>query len=130
MLITLGRASSARAWLPRVLVREFFGPSDRDQFLVYVEMQAGSRIQATDDVTRRISQWLEDRETNPEVTSHIAYVGTGGPRFFLSLSPLDPDPNVAFLVVNTETGNRVPAVIAQDGVSAFSRTRCLKLPRA
>ena len=95
------------------LVREFFGPSDRNQFLVYVEMQAGSRIQATDDVTRRISQWLEDRETNPEVTSHIAYVGTGGPRFFLSLSPLDPDPNVAFLVVNTETGNQVPAVIAR-----------------
>jgi multidrug efflux pump subunit AcrB len=93
------------------LVREFFGPSDRNQFLAYVELPAGSRIHATDAVTRRVSAWLQDREVNPEVTSHIAYVGTGGPRFFLSLSPLDPDPHVAFLVINTETGDQVPAVI-------------------
>ena len=93
------------------LVKEFFGPSDRNQFLVYVDMPAGYRIEATDDVVQRLAAWLSDKEVNPEVTSTIAYVGTGGPRFFLVLSPLDPDPHVAFLVVNTESNEQVPGVV-------------------
>ena len=93
------------------IVREFFGPSDRNQFLVYIYLPAGSRISATDEVTRQFTQWLADKEINPEVTSTISYVGTGGPRFFLSLSPVDPDPHVAFAVVNTETGDQVPEVV-------------------
>jgi multidrug efflux pump subunit AcrB len=75
-----------------ILVKEFFGPSDRNQFLIYVDLPAGYRIETTDEVVRRLTAWLSDKEANPEVTSTIAYVGTGGPRFFLVLSPLDPDP--------------------------------------
>ncbi len=94
-----------------LIVREFFGPSDRNQFLVYIYLPAGSRITATDEVVRQFTAWLEDEEINPEVTSNIAYVGTGGPRFFLSLSPVDPDTHVAFAVVNTETAEQAPAVV-------------------
>lgn len=93
------------------LVRTFFGPSDRNQFLIYLDLPAGSRVEATDEVTRRLTGWLNDKEINPEITSTVAYVGTGGPRFFLSLSPVDPDPHVAFAVVNTENGDQVPEVI-------------------
>ena len=110
IMITLAGLLGA-GFVASTLVREFFGPSDRNQFLAYIELPAGSRIQTTDEVTRRVSQWLEDQSINPEVTSHIAYVGTGGPRFFLSLSPFDPDPNMAFLVVNTENGDQVTTVI-------------------
>ena len=35
----------------------------------------------------------------------------GGPRFFLSLSPLDPDPHLATIIVNTETSKQVPAAV-------------------
>lgn len=94
-----------------ILVKEFFGPSDRNQFLVYVDLPAGYRIEATDSVVKRLTTWLSDKKVNPEVTSTIAYVGTGGPRFFLVLSPLDPDPHVAFLVVNTENSDQVPALL-------------------
>jgi multidrug efflux pump subunit AcrB len=93
------------------VVKEFFGPSDRNQFLVYIYLPAGSRITATDEVVRQFTAWLEDEEINPEITSSIAYVGTGGPRFFLSLSPVDPDPNVAFAVVNAEKADQVPEVV-------------------
>jgi multidrug efflux pump subunit AcrB len=93
------------------VVREFFGPSDRNQFLVYIYLPAGSRITATDEVVRQFTAWLEDDEVNPEVANHIAYVGTGGPRFFLSLSPIDPDPHVAFAVVNTERADQTPEVV-------------------
>jgi multidrug efflux pump subunit AcrB len=98
-------------WIASLLVKEFFGPSDRNQFLIYVDLPAGYRIEATDDIVKRLTSWLGDEEKNPEVTSTIAYVGTGGPRFFLVLSPLDPDPHVAFLVVNTQSNEQVPKLI-------------------
>jgi multidrug efflux pump subunit AcrB len=93
------------------LVREFFGSSDRNQFLMYVDLPAGSNIRATDEVIKRLTGWLSDKNENPEITSTIAYVGTGGPRFFLTLSPPDPDPHVSSLVINTESPDQVPAVI-------------------
>jgi multidrug efflux pump subunit AcrB len=98
-------------FIASLLVREFFGPSDRNQFLVYVDLPAGYRIETTDDVVQQLTTWLADTEKNPEITSTIAYVGTGGPRFFLVLSPLDPDPHVAFVVVNTNTIEVVPEIV-------------------
>ena len=94
-----------------LLVREFFGPSDRNQFLVYVDLPAGYRIESTDNTVRRLVAWLSDKTENPEVTSTIAYVGNGGPRFFLVLSPVQPNPHVAFLVVNTERNEDAPVVV-------------------
>jgi len=111
VLVAAGAAIIFGGFISTLLVREFFGASDRNQFLVYVDLPAGYRIEATDDVVKRLTSWLEDKEKNPEVTSTIAYVGTGGPRFFLVLSPLDPDPHVAFLVVNTQTNDQVPTVV-------------------
>ena len=93
------------------LTKEFFGPSERNQFLIYLDMPAGTRISATDQTVQRLTTWLADKQENPEIASTIAYVGTGGPRFFLVLSPLDPDSNVAFLVVNTETADQVPPLV-------------------
>ena len=98
-------------FIASLLVREFFGPSDRNQFLVYVDLPAGYRIESTDEVVQQLTGWLADKEKNPEITSTIAYVGTGGPRFFLVLSPLDPDPHVAFVVVNTESPDPVPELV-------------------
>ena len=94
-----------------LLVREFFGPSDRNQFLVYLDLPAGYRIESTDEVVKRLITWLSNKEINPEVTRTIAYVGTGGPRFFLVLSPVQPNPHVAFLVVNTEASKQVKPLI-------------------
>ena len=94
------------------LVREFFGPStDRNQFLVYVDLPAGHRIETTDETVQRLTAWLSDKTVNPEVESTIAYVGSGGPRFFLVLSPVQPNPHVAFLVVDTKTSEQVPVVM-------------------
>jgi multidrug efflux pump subunit AcrB len=95
----------------RLLVREFFGTSDRNQLLVYVDLPAGDNIRTTDKVVQRLTSWLSDKSQNPEITNTIAYVATGGPRFFLALSPFDPDPNRAFLIVNTENDEQVPEVV-------------------
>ena len=60
---------------------------------------------------------VADRDINPEITSHVAYVGHGGPRFFLALSPVEPDPHRAFVLVNTGAVHDVGPLI--DRVNAF-----------
>lgn len=93
------------------VVKEFFPASDRNQVLVYLDMPAGTSVRETEAATKELSAWLSDKDENPEVASNIAYVGDGGPRFYLSLPPMDPDPHLAFVVVNTETPAQVPALI-------------------
>ena len=95
-------------YLGSTLVREMFGHSDRNQFLIYVDLPAGYNIDTTQDVVQRLTDWLEDDEANPDITGSIAYVGTGGPRFVLVLAPFDPDPHRAFIIATTETGEQVP----------------------
>jgi len=91
--------------------KEFFPLGDRNEFLIYVNFEAGTDIRETEREIRKLTSWLSDEDQNPEVLSNIAYVGSGGPRFFLSLTPLDPDPHVAFVHVRTKTLDDVGTVI-------------------
>jgi multidrug efflux pump subunit AcrB len=52
---------------------------------------------------------VADEGANPDNTSSVFYVGSGGPRFFLALAPVDPAPHVAFGVVNTNSAAAVAA---------------------
>jgi len=96
---------------------EFFPLGDRNQFLVYLDFEAGTDVRETQAELRKLTAWLADKNTNPEVSSHVAYVGYGGPRFFLALTPVDSDPNRAFVLVNTRSVDDVGPVI--DRVNAF-----------
>jgi multidrug efflux pump subunit AcrB len=93
--------------VPRIL----FPNGDRNQYTVNLDFPAGTHISATDRSVQGFCAWLQDKDKNPEITGSIAYVANGGPRFFLSLSPADPDPNSAFVIVNTQTGDQVPDLI-------------------
>jgi multidrug efflux pump len=95
----------------RYVVSEFFPANDRNQFLLYVDLEAGASIDETTRIAQSLSAWFQDKSVNPEVTGTIAYAGSGGPRFFLSLAPIDPDPHVAFMLVETHTNEQVPEVI-------------------
>ena len=89
----------------------FFPPGDRNQFLAYLDFPAGTRIDRTAAAVEEISAWLQDKSVNPEITGTVAYVGSGGPRFFLSLAPDDPDPHTAFIIINTESDKQVPTLV-------------------
>jgi multidrug efflux pump subunit AcrB len=91
----------------------FFPGGDRNQYLVYLDLPAGTRIEETDRTVRKLSAWLQDKKENPEITGTIGYVANGGPRFFLSLAPVDPDPFVGFLIVNTETSKEVSELVTR-----------------
>lgn len=96
---------------------EFFPLGDRNQLLVYLDFEAGTDIRESEAKMRTLTRWLSDKDANPEVTSNTAYVGYGGPRFFLALAPVDPDPHRAFVMVNTKSVDDVGPVI--DRVNAF-----------
>ncbi len=90
---------------------EFFPLGERSQFLVYLDFEAGTDIRAVNPRVRQLTGWLADKDASPEITSHVAYVGGGGPRFFLSLSPVDPDPHRAFVLINTARAEDVAPLI-------------------
>ena len=85
------------------LKSEMFPLSERAEFLVYVDLPKGSAISATRDEALAIEAWLRDADQNPEIANTTLFVGHGGPRFYLALSPADTDPSSAFFVVNTHT---------------------------
>jgi multidrug efflux pump len=94
-----------------LVTKTFFPPGDRNQYLLYLDFPAGTRVEETNATVRRISDWLGDKKDNPDLTGNVAYVGNGGPRFYLSLAPDDPDDNYAFIIANTETPDQVPECV-------------------
>ena len=111
VLILTAGIFAAAVYAFTFIPQSFFPSGDRNQYLIYLDLPAGTRIEETDRTVREVSAWLQDKNENPEVTGTIAYVGNGGPRFFLSLAPVDPDPFVAFLIVNTESSEQVPELV-------------------
>jgi multidrug efflux pump subunit AcrB len=111
VLAVTGGLFAASLYMFTFIPQAFFPSGDRNQYLIYLDLPAGTRIEETDWTVRELSVWLQDKKENPEITGTIGYVGNGGPRFFLSLSPMDPDPFTAFLIVNTETNKQVPELV-------------------
>ncbi|MEL7213840.1 MAG: efflux RND transporter permease subunit [Pseudomonadota bacterium] len=89
----------------------FLPPSDRDQFQIPFEISPGSPPEETLRAVQDLSDFLNDLERNPDVTSHIAYIGSGGPRFILGLSPPTAATHRAFLVVNTKAGADIANIV-------------------
>jgi multidrug efflux pump subunit AcrB len=84
------------------LPKQMFPLSERNQFLIYMNMPDGTAISETEARALDVSRWLANPKENPEIESHIVYVGEGGPRFYLTLTPVPPDPASAFFLVNTK----------------------------
>ncbi len=103
----------ASTWIFGFIPKRSLGPSERNQFTVYLDLPAEAAIAQTIGAARRLSNFLNDDARNPEVTDVLSYVGAGGPRFFLALSPNDPQPNKAFMVINTQSADQIETVMAR-----------------
>ena len=62
------------------LPKQMFPLSERNQFLVYMNMPDGTDISETERRALEYRQWLADQAANPEIASQILYVGDGGPQ--------------------------------------------------
>ncbi len=100
--------------------KTFFPASERAQLQVTVRLPVGSNTYATGEVVNRLQAWLLDKKQNPEVKSLVSYVATGGPRFYLSLSPIDGFPNNGYFIVNLDRFEDVDALAAKVRTYAFA----------
>ncbi len=98
-------------WLIALVPEQFFPRSERAEFMIYVDLPAGASLLDTDRTVSALVDWLVDEEVNPEVERTIAYVGIGGPRFFLTVAPIDPTPHRGFLVVGLDSHEQVQPMI-------------------
>jgi multidrug efflux pump subunit AcrB len=82
--------------------KEFFPGSDRTQLLMYLDFPPDTPSTEVDRRMQDVFTFLNDRETLPHVNNYAGYVGFGGPRFVLSLTPIDPIPYKGFVMVNVD----------------------------
>lgn len=95
------------------LKSEMFPLSERADFLIYMDMPKGTAISETEEQALTVDKWLSDKSANPDVVNTTIFIGDGGPRFYLSLNPADPDPASAFFVVNTSSGEASTLLVSR-----------------
>ncbi|MEM0951615.1 MAG: efflux RND transporter permease subunit [Cyanobacteria bacterium P01_H01_bin.74] len=96
------------AWGMQFVPKLFFPPNDRDMFLIDFWQPYGVDIYTTLNRANRLTRFLE---AQPEVTTVSNFVGNGGPRWYLSLTPENPNLSYAFFMVKTKDNASVDAVL-------------------
>ena len=91
-------------WAGRFVPNIFFPPNERGQFVVDFELPLGVDISETESRLGELEHWLLDEHAD-EIRSVSAWIGNGGPRWYLSLQPEPANPNYAFLSVLTYSDN-------------------------
>jgi multidrug efflux pump subunit AcrB len=86
-------------WLFSTVPQQFMPQSDRPQLLVDVKLPNGYGIRESERQVRELAAWLEDENENPEVLQTLTYVGSGGVRFFVTISPEPSAENMGFILV-------------------------------
>ena len=80
----------------RFVPQQFFPDSQRLELMVDLELAEGASLRATDAAARRLEALLDGQEG---IENHVAYVGSGSPRFYLPLDQQLPQTNLAQFVV-------------------------------
>lgn len=88
----------------------FFPPMEREMLLVELQLPAGTDASITKARVQEVELLLQDR---PEVVSVGAMIGSGGPRWYLSLDPEQANPAYALLMVHTRTPQDVDPLIPE-----------------
>ncbi|MCF2909358.1 efflux RND transporter permease subunit [Pseudoalteromonas sp. DL2-H2.2] len=88
----------------------FFPNSAMTKFMVDVWKPQGSRLQATSDDISKIEQHLLQDERVKTVSS---FIGEGSPRFYLPVSPENPNPAFGQLIVNVHNYEDSEAVTSE-----------------
>jgi multidrug efflux pump subunit AcrB len=103
LLLTVGGTAAFRL-VPTI----FFPPNDREMFTVEFWQPFGTDVRVTAERLADLEAHLLSREG---VLSLGAFIGSGGPRWYLSLDPEQNNPNYAFVIVNTKSLENVGPLI-------------------
>ncbi len=88
---------------------EQFPESERSEVLVYMDMPKAAHIEDTIRIASSVGRWINNKDENPGIKDQILYVGFGGPRFYLALSPAERSPSSAFFLVNATSHEEATA---------------------
>ncbi len=91
-------------WGFKFIPNIFFPPNDRNQCIVDFSLPLGTDISETEHQIQALEQWLLT-EKKDQVESVSSWIGEGGPRWYLSLSVEQANPNYGLLSVLTRTDN-------------------------
>lgn len=91
---------------------KFFPDSDRAQVLAYIDLPAGTTMRETQRSLQEVFALLDNKERYRHVDNYAAYGGFGGPRFVLSLTPITPESNKAFIMLNLADRKHQDEIIA------------------
>lgn len=100
----------------------FFPPSDRAYFKLDLELPVGTRIEATELITKKVENFIQkellvnnfnNNVQQQGVTSWVTYIGSGGPRFLLTHSPKPSSSNYALMVINVTSFEVIDEVMAK-----------------
>lgn len=110
-LVVVFAALVASLMLFRFVPKVFFPSSERTQLQIIIDAPVGSNSYAVLNAIKPLSAWLMDEKKNPAVINHVAYIANGGPRFYLGLDPIDPDPFRAYMIANVKTPEDIPPLL-------------------
>lgn len=87
---------------------QFFPSAERNQFTIDVWLPEGARIEATDQVLRRLER---DLQADARVRACATFLGTSAPRFYYNVNPEPPADNFGQLLVNTRDVGETPSFV-------------------
>ena len=80
--------------------KQFFPNSTRLELNVELRLPEGASIAAIDAEVKRLEAWLDKDKTEfDQIAHYIAYIGSGSPRYYLSLDQQLPASNVGQFVI-------------------------------
>ncbi len=106
VLIGMGLALVGGAVGVATSPQKSFPGSDRAQIITYLDLPADATTNRTIAEIEALLPTLTDDRFD-WLVDQVAYVGFGGPRFVLSLTPVDPAPNRAVLIMNVEGSDKM-----------------------
>ncbi len=114
-------------WLFSLVPVQFMPQSDRPQIMVDVKLPNGYGIRESDRRIRELVAWLEDESENPEILQTLAYVGSGGVRFFVTISPEPAAANMGFVLITVGSLEEVEPLLARLRAHALQHFPALDL---
>ena len=103
----------------RLVPNIFFPPNERGQFIADFELPLGTDINETEAQISRFEKWMLS-EHRDEIRSISSWIGNGGPRWYLSLSPEPPNPNYAFFSILTHSSDPLDVASLADSFNRYA----------
>ncbi len=107
----------------------FFPKSDRNYFLMELELPTGFALESTEQTVAELENYLHTLKIGPDrpegLTNWVSYIGNAGPRFILSHVPKPATDNYALIVANVNDHEIIPELM--DEVRAFTEQHFLDM---